>query len=64
MKDSDEDITEYAPLKERQRSFYAYNMNGDFYNATCLCSPNSRAVPFTFGKKDKDAVYFWFGTQS
>lgn len=62
MKDSDEDITEYADIKERQRSFYGYNMDGDFYNATCLTSPNSRSVKFSYGKKDD--VYFWFGTQS
>ncbi len=62
MKDSDEEITEYADIKERERSFFGYNMDGDFYNATCLTSPNSRSVKFTYGKKDN--AYFWFGTQS
>ena len=61
MKDSDEEITEYADVKERERSFFAFNLNGEDYNATCLCSPNSRSTKFTYNKGDE--VYVWFGTQ-
>lgn len=61
MKDSDEEITEYAEMQERERSFFAYNLNGEDYNATCLCSPNSRSTKFTYNKGDE--VYVWFGTQ-
>ena len=61
MKDSDEEITEYADVKERERSFFAYNLNGEDYNAICLCSPNSRSTKFTYNTGDE--VYVWFGTQ-
>lgn len=62
MKDSEEEIVDYAPVKERERSFFAFDMNGDAFNATCLCSQNSRSTPFTFTRKGSD-VYVWFGTQ-
>ena len=61
MKDSDEPIGEYAEMNEQERSFFAYNMNGKEFNATCLCSPNSRSVIFDY--KVGDEVYFWFGSQ-
>ena len=61
MKESDEPIAEYADINEKERSFFAYNMNGDQFNATCLCSMNSRSVMFDY--KVGDEVYFWFGTQ-
>ncbi len=61
MKDSDEEITEYAEVQERERSLFAYNLNGEDYNATCLCSPNSRSTKFTYNKGDE--VYVWYGTQ-
>lgn len=61
MKDGDGPIGEYAEINESEHSMFAYNMNGDDYNATCLCSPNSRSVMFTY--KPGDEVYFWFGSQ-
>ena len=61
MKESDEPIAEYAEINEKERSFFGYNMNGDQFNATCLCSTNSRSVMFDY--KVGDEVYFWFGTQ-
>lgn len=61
MKDSDEDITEYADIKERERSFFAYTIGGSDFNATCLCSQNSRSTKFTFPADSE--TYFWFGTQ-
>lgn len=61
MKDSEEEIAEYADVKERERSFFGYNLNGEDYNATCLCSQNSRSAKFTYHKDDE--VYVWFGTQ-
>ena len=61
MKDSDEPIAQYAEMNEKERSFFGYNMNGTEYNATCLCSKNSRSVVFDY--KVDDEVYFWFGTQ-
>ena len=62
MKTTDEPLTEYAEMNEKQHSFFAYDMNGGGYNATCLCSPGSRSTLLTC---DLDAeVYFWFGSQS
>ena len=61
MKDSDAPIEKYSEINEKERSFFAYNMNGTEYNATCLCSPNSRSV--MFAHKMGDEVYFWFGSQ-
>lgn len=61
MKDSNEPIEEYAEINEKERSFFGYNMNGKEFNATCLCSPNSRSVMFDY--KVGDDVYFWFGSQ-
>lgn len=61
MKDSDEDITEYADVKERERSFFAYTIGGGEFNATCLCSQNSRSTKFSFPADSE--TYFWFGTQ-
>lgn len=61
MKDSDEDITEYADIKERERSFFAYTIGGDDFNATCLCSQNSRSTKFSYPADSE--TYFWFGTQ-
>lgn len=61
MKDSDEPIAEYAEMNEKEHSFFGYNMNGTEFNATCLCSPNSRSVMFTYAPGDE--VYFWFGSQ-
>ena len=61
MKDSDAPIEKYSEINEKERSFFAYNMNGTEYNATCLCSPNSRSV--MFDHKMGDEVYFWFGSQ-
>ncbi len=61
MKDSDAPIEQYAEMNEKERSFFAYNLNGTEYNATCLCSQNSRSVVFDYNVGDE--VYFWFGTQ-
>ena len=61
MKDSDAPIENLVAINEQERSFFAYNMNGENYNATCLCSPNSNSVMFNY--KVGDEVYFWFGTQ-
>lgn len=61
MKESDDPIAEYADMNEKERSFFGYNMNGTEFNATCLCSMNSRSVMFDY--KVGDEVYFWFGTQ-
>ncbi len=62
MKDSNEPIAEYAKMDETTRSFFGYDMSGTDFNATCLCSNNSRSTMFQF-KMDAE-VYFWFGTQS
>ena len=62
MKDSDGAIDEFAKMDETTRSFFVYDMSGTDFNATCLCSLNSRSAMFTF-KVDSE-VYFWFGTQS
>ncbi len=62
MKDSPDPIGEYAEINEKSHSFFGYDMNGSEYNATCLCSPNSRSVFFTF--RHDSEVYFWFGSQS
>lgn len=62
MKDTDEPIAEYAEMNEKSHSFFGYDMNGTEYNATCLCSPNSRSTIFHF-RLDSE-VYFWFGSQS
>ena len=61
MKDSDDPIESYAEMNEQERGFFAYNMNGKEFNATCLCSPNSRSVMFHYNVGDE--VYFWFGSQ-
>ena len=61
MKDSDAPIENYAEINEQERSFFGYNMNGTEFNATCLCSQNSRSVMFKY--KVGDEVYFWFGSQ-
>lgn len=61
MTDSNEPIGEYAEINEAERSFFGYNLNGTAYNATCLCSPNSRSVMFDYNVGDE--VYFWFGSQ-
>ena len=39
-----------------------YDMSGTEFNATCLCSPDSRSRIFTYALDSE--VYFWFGTQS
>lgn len=62
MKDSADPITEYASINEKSHSFFAYDMNGSEYNATCLCSPVSRSVMFSYSLDSE--VYFWFGSQS
>ena len=61
MRDSEDPIAEYASVNERERSFFAYNLNGDDYNAVCLCSAGSRSTSFTYHKGDE--VYVWYGTQ-
>ena len=61
MKDSDDPIESYAEMNEQERGFFAYNMNGKEFNATCLCSQNSRSVMFHYNVGDE--VYFWFGSQ-
>ncbi len=61
MKDSDEEIVEYADINERKRSFFGYTVGGDEFNATCLCSQNSRSNKFSFAGNSE--TYFWYGTQ-
>ena len=61
IRESEQPVAEYAEIDESKYGFFVYNMNGSEYNATCLCSPNSRSVMFTY--KPGDEVYFWFGSQ-
>ena len=62
MRTSDGPITEYVEMNEKQHAFFAYDMNGGEYNATCLCSQDSRSTLFTFNLDSE--VYFWFGSLS
>ena len=62
MKAYDGPIHEYAEMNEKQHGFFGYDMSGTEFNATCLCTPDSRSNIFTYPLDSE--VYFWFGSQS